>query len=858
MYTKLIKKLFPLLLFFPIVSYAQSVDAQFAEQIALQFIQDKSPSHAAFKSKSVSIRTESSPSVGNLFHLVNVAPQGFVVVAGNQRFEPILAYSTENNIDLSEGQNPGVDYLKGMAHSIERQLQIEEPEIDRVAPEWEMLRNGAHLKTPDVVVAPLTQTKWGQDTYYNTYCPVDQFGIDDKTWAGCLTVSMAQLLKYHGHPTRGNGTNQYDDYNYGTQTVNFGNTLYPWDNMPNELFDYNDDVATAIYHTALSVNTEFSPTYTAAYFSVARKALVYNWLYDRSAQFVARATNVTGTPWFTIIENELQASRPALMRADAFASGAHSWLIDGYDNDGFYHMNWGWNGAGNGWYKDITVQWEWIEGGTNAYYENMGMVYSLFPASHCLDYEATVDMYVQQKTENTAKLALFNYAGSVTNQFRMRKVGTTTWEYSEISNVLTKDFEGLTAGTEYEFQVRAMCSETVWNNYSDSFTFTTPGVACIGLEASQLSVGGIGETIATVATGQPYGPNDNQFQYRILNTANWTDSDVATSHFRSLTGLQSGTTYEFRVRHQCTPGVWSVYSDIVTFTTLGDAPDTGSCPVPVFFLATTITDTYAYLIGSDLNPSNQNQFRYQIINADAWTETEVSNNTYRLIQNLMPGTEYSFEVRESCSDGTWSAYSATKSFTTTGIAPEDDLGNCDAPQSLLTSSISDNATYIYLGFGGNMDNQFRYRTNGGTWIETSIDNTYYRYITSLSPGSDYEFQARVRCDNGAWSAYSSSSNFTTTGSVAPPPTPTASCIVEQSALDNDDYYFYYFITGFAQLEVQWRYGSSGSWSTGYNTVHHYAAIRNDLGIEQTGAQVRVRLQCADGTWTGYSDPYQLP
>lgn len=30
--------------------------------------------------------------------------------------------------------------------------------------------------------------------------------------------------------------------------------------------------------------------------------------------------------------------------------GGHAWVVDGYDSNDLFHMNWGWGGTDNGWY----------------------------------------------------------------------------------------------------------------------------------------------------------------------------------------------------------------------------------------------------------------------------------------------------------------------------------------------------------------------------------------------------------------------------------------------------------------------------------------------------------------------------
>ncbi|MBX2929707.1 MAG: fibronectin type III domain-containing protein [Saprospiraceae bacterium] len=82
-------------------------------------------------------------------------------------------------------------------------------------------------------------------------------------------------------------------------------------------------------------------------------------------------------------------------------------------------------------------------------------------------------------TNVTSTAATLNWgavSGATAYNVRARQVGTTTWASGTVSGT-SVNFTGLTAGTNYEFQVQAVCGSTS-GNYSGSATFTTPGGGC--------------------------------------------------------------------------------------------------------------------------------------------------------------------------------------------------------------------------------------------------------------------------------------------------------------------------------------------------------------------------------------------
>ena len=64
---------------------------------------------------------------------------------------------------------------------------------------------------------------------------------------------------------------------------------------------------------------------------------------------VSRADNMTPSEWMQTIYEELEAGRPVMYSGFA-PGGGHSFVADGY-KDGFLHINWGWYGNCDGYYK---------------------------------------------------------------------------------------------------------------------------------------------------------------------------------------------------------------------------------------------------------------------------------------------------------------------------------------------------------------------------------------------------------------------------------------------------------------------------------------------------------------------------
>ncbi len=103
-------------------------------------------------------------------------------------------------------------------------------------------------------------------------------------------------------------------------------------------------------------------------------------------------------------------------------------------------------------------------------------------------------------TETSAILNWNAVAGAVGYNVRGRQVGEATWTEGSTSG-LNISFTGLTAGTDYEWQVQADCGGGDVSAYSSSAYFTTSGgETCSDIQESNNSRGSAG----TIATGVTY------------------------------------------------------------------------------------------------------------------------------------------------------------------------------------------------------------------------------------------------------------------------------------------------------------------------------------------------------------------
>ncbi len=213
-------------------------------------------------------------------------------------------------------------------------------------------------------VEPLLHTVWGQDAPFNLHCPekADGQGVMQHCRVGCVACAMAQVMRFHKYPAVGIGEGQ-NMFNTALK-ANFGETWYDWEHMPESYSrGYTDEeaeaVATLMFHCGVAVNMIYglksSSTFTA-FANNMTTALSRYFGYDETTLRSLNRSKYTKDEWLQIIREELSAGRPIIYSGNSDSMGGHTWVVDGYDEQGRVHMNWGWLGAADDYYDiDLNI-----------------------------------------------------------------------------------------------------------------------------------------------------------------------------------------------------------------------------------------------------------------------------------------------------------------------------------------------------------------------------------------------------------------------------------------------------------------------------------------------------------------------
>lgn len=288
------------------------------------------------------------------YYVVNTG-EGFVIVSSDDQMPEILGYSQNGNFD--ENNIPPALRIWLRNYDLEfsgwqRSLQSHPSDnIENESPE---------VGEPFDSIGPLLHTMWGQSAPYHHYCPVDCNG--DTCPTGCVITALAQIMRHWQWPTRGSGkhTFEYVCKEDSTQTqllsANFDTTVYHWDQMQNSYKknDSAEDVALLMSHLGIAMEAEYAKDGTGVPSSNIRQktfpALCSHFGYDSGVQIFAEDF-CNKDSLELILYSELVQNRPIFVCGnDSSTKAGHAFVCDGYQNH-FFHLNWGWNGLLDGWFR---------------------------------------------------------------------------------------------------------------------------------------------------------------------------------------------------------------------------------------------------------------------------------------------------------------------------------------------------------------------------------------------------------------------------------------------------------------------------------------------------------------------------
>lgn len=287
----------------------------------------------------------------NMAYLFNNSRGGYLILPADDLGYPVLGYSDTGKVDPSD-INPEMRWwLEQYSRQIEwaAEKKLNPSKVLKASTEsW-------------AAIAPMCKTNWNQDAPYNDLCPgrtnADPGPDAQHAYTGCVATSMAQLMKYHNYPEKGTGGVVYTPSKLGYKLmIRFSDRSFDWGNMLDnyEKGHYNDAEAQAVAYLmkacgyAVQMNYGFDASGTQG--NKIANALRTYFKYD--SKTLDRSRDVyTTSQWAQMIYDNLKNVGPVVLNGQSPLEGGHSFIVDGYDGNGYFHLNWGWGGTANGYYS---------------------------------------------------------------------------------------------------------------------------------------------------------------------------------------------------------------------------------------------------------------------------------------------------------------------------------------------------------------------------------------------------------------------------------------------------------------------------------------------------------------------------
>lgn len=308
---------------------------------------------------------------------------GFIIVPADDHTCPILGYSTKNQIDMDNIKPDLRDWLGYYSDMVK--FDAKETPNKEIKDKWLEIDEGITLKSIQMTVPSLFETtnssRWAGWRPYFNQAPQAQPQFVEGT-NGCVPGGISVIMKYFEYPLIGTGTGSgHNNNNYFTQNINsfFNYDLMPFrltycgngtnncndgsfDIIPGTTQAQLDEVGKIQYTAGLAVGMwwigmgDDITTTTGTYgntnnWAIAMADHFYYTPPTNSDYWSSSEISASTSGFKTGLRNSLNNGYPVLFRYDTSSSGGgHLVVIDGYENDEYFHCSMGWGGAQDAYY----------------------------------------------------------------------------------------------------------------------------------------------------------------------------------------------------------------------------------------------------------------------------------------------------------------------------------------------------------------------------------------------------------------------------------------------------------------------------------------------------------------------------
>jgi hypothetical protein len=316
-------------------------------------------------------------------YIFNFIDNGFIIVPSDDHTYPVLAYSVDNNIDMNNISPQLNDWLNYYSEMIK--FNKKEKQDNNIKNKWGQIENGNMTKSVQATVQSLFETnsssRWaGWRPYFNQAPQAQSQYYEGHN--GCVPMALAQIMKYFKYPLIGTGLGEgHNNGVYFTQNIN---CIFDYSQMPFRLTycgngtnncnegSFNiipgvvqsqiDEVGKIQFNAGLAVAMNWIGMGNDSTTSTGTIGTTQDWVTEMANHFYY--TSPTSSDYWSEFEitastsgfktglrNSLNNGYPILFRYNQHSDGrGHVVVIDGYENDEFFHFSVGRGGADDAYY----------------------------------------------------------------------------------------------------------------------------------------------------------------------------------------------------------------------------------------------------------------------------------------------------------------------------------------------------------------------------------------------------------------------------------------------------------------------------------------------------------------------------
>lgn len=337
-----------------ITVHAGPVDKQKAFQEAVKFVQGVNPTIHFTENQVRKIAGKSAETADTVqpYYVFNAdEDKGFVIVSGDDRTEPIIGYAEEGSFD-ADNIPGGLQFLLDCFAEETQSMESEETASNTAR---------KVVALPRRTVTPFNPRRWYQSGPYNNFCPKDG---DKRCSTGCLATAVAITIGCFNWPAQTTAIPAYTTSTRGFKMPELPPLTIDWEHMLDRYdgtytMEEANAIANFMLYVAQGIKSDFTKDAVNAYISAALNAYVNYFDFDPGIRHISADDYDTVNDFIDIVYGEISQGRPVML--DGFSLGTptssaagHAFICDGYEQNDMFHIDWGWTGYCNGYFR-LTV-----------------------------------------------------------------------------------------------------------------------------------------------------------------------------------------------------------------------------------------------------------------------------------------------------------------------------------------------------------------------------------------------------------------------------------------------------------------------------------------------------------------------